>query len=83
MRKNAVLWCEKSGKQRRFVAIDNSDAAVSDVLLTATALHETGMAKWVIYFGDKGMPIKQWGISLEQAKVIAGMYKPVSRANCA
>lgn len=43
-------------------------------------LRKTGAAQWAIYFGDKGTPIKQWGISPEQAKVIAGMYKPVSQA---
>lgn len=81
MKKNAVLWCDSTGKQRRFVAINSSDAAVDDVSRTAETLHKTGAAQWAIYFGDKGTPIKQWGISPEQAKVIAGMYKPVNQAN--
>ena len=80
MKKNSVLWCDSTGKQRRFTAIDASDIAVDDVLHTATTLHKTGAAQWMIYFGDKGTPIKQWGISPDQAKVIAGMYKPVSQA---
>lgn len=81
MKKNTVLWCDSTGKQRRFIAIDASDTAVGDVSQTAAALHKTGVAQWAIYFGDKGTPIKQWGISPEQAKVIAGMYKPVNQAN--
>lgn len=81
MKKNSVLWCDSTGKQRRFTAIDTSDVAVDDVLHTATVLLKTGVAEWAIYFGDKGTPIKQWGISPEQAKVIAGMYKPVSQAS--
>lgn len=80
MKKNAVLWCDSTGKQRRFIAIDSSDAAVNDVSWTAEALHKTGAAQWAIYFGDKGTPIKQWGISPEQVKMIAGVYKPVSHA---
>lgn len=80
MKKNSVLWCDSTGKQRRFIAIGASDAAVDDVLQTATALHKTGSAQWAIYFGDKGAPTKQWGISPEQAKVIADMYKPVNQA---
>lgn len=79
MKKNSVLWCDSTGKQRRFIAFDTSDTAVDDVSQTAAALHKTGAAQWAIYFGDKGTPIKQWGISPEQAKVIAGMYKPVNR----
>jgi len=81
MKKNTVLWCDSTGKQRRFIAINSSDAAVDDVSWTAEALHKTGAAQWAIYFGDKGTPIKQWGISPEQAKVIGGMYKPVNQAN--
>ncbi len=81
MKKNAVLWCDNTGKQRRFVAINSSDAAVDDVSRTAEALHKTGAAQWAIYFGDKGIPIKQWGISPDQAKIFAGMYKPVIQAN--
>jgi len=81
MKKNLVLWCDHTGKQRRFIAIDSSDAAVDDVLRTADELHKTESARWVIYFGDKGTPIKQWGISPEQAKVIAGMYEPVTQAS--
>lgn len=81
MKKNAVLWCDSTGKQRRFITINSSDAAVDDVSRTAEALHKTGAAQWAIYFGDKGTPIKQWGISPEQAKVFAGMYKPVNQAN--
>lgn len=81
MKKNAVLWCDSTGKQRRFIAINSSDAAVDDVSRTAEALHKTGAAQWAIYFGDKGTPIKQWGISPEQAKVFAGMYKPVSQVD--
>ena len=79
MKKNSALWCDSTGKQRRFTAIDTSDTAVDDVLQTAIALHKTGVAQWVIYFGDKGAPTKQWGISPEQAKVFAGMYKPVNQ----
>lgn len=81
MKNNAVLWCDGTGKQRRFIAIDSSDAAVDDVSRTAEALHKTGAAQWAIYFGDKGTPIKQWGISPEQAKMIAGTYKPVNHAD--
>lgn len=81
MKKNTVLWCDSAGKQRRFIAINTSDAAVEDVFQTAAVLHKTGVAQWAIYFGDKGTPIKQWGISPEQAKVIAGMYEPVNQAN--
>lgn len=45
------------------------------------ALHKTGVAQWVVYFGDKGIPTKQWGISHDQAKTIASIYKPISQAN--
>ena len=78
MNKNSVLWCDSTGKHCRFIAVNASDAAVADVSRTAAALHKTGAAQWAIYFGDKGTPIKQWGISPEQAKVIAAMYKPVN-----
>lgn len=80
MKKNSVLWCDSTGRHCRFVSVDASDAAVADVLRTAAALHKTGVAKWAIYFGDKGAPTKQWDISPEQAKVIAGMYKPLNQA---
>lgn len=76
---NSVMWCDSTGKQRRFVAINTGDTAVDDVIATAETLHKTGVAQWVIYFGDKGTPMKQWGISPEQAKVIAGIYKPVNQ----
>lgn len=79
MKKNSVLWCDSAGIQHRFTAIDSSDVAVGDVLLTVAVLHKTGTTQWAIYFGDKGTPIKQWGISPEQAKVIAGMYKPLDQ----
>lgn len=81
MKKNSVLWCDSTGKQRRFVAIGVSDAAVEDVMRTAGVLHKTGAAQWVIYFGDKGAPVKLWGITPEQAKVFAGMYKPLNQAS--
>ncbi|MDD2914457.1 MAG: hypothetical protein PHP70_03990 [Gallionella sp.] len=79
MKKNTVIWCDSTGKQRRFTAIDTGDAAVDDVSQTAATLHKTGAAQWAIYFGDKGTPVKRWGISPEQAKVIAGMYKPLNQ----
>ena len=81
MKKNSILWCDSEGKQHRFAAIDSSDAAVDEVLRTATALHKTGAAQWAIYFGDKGTTMKQWGISPEQAKVITGIPKPANQAN--
>jgi hypothetical protein len=81
MKKNTVIWCDNTGKQRRFTAIDTGDAAVDDVSQTAATLHKTGAAQWAIYLGDRGAPIKQWGISSEQAKVIAGMYKPLNQAH--
>jgi hypothetical protein len=78
MKKNSVLWCDSAGKQHRFSAINTSDTAVDDVSKTAFVLHKTGAAQWAIYFGDKGAPTKQWGISADQAKVIAGMYKSIA-----
>lgn len=81
MKRNSVLWYDNTGKQRRFVAIGVSDTAVEDVLRTASVLHETGAAQWVIYFGDKGTPIKLWGITPAQAKVFAGMYKPLNQVS--
>lgn len=81
MKNNSILWYDNAGKQHRFAAIDASDAAVDEVLRTATALHKNGAAQWAIYFGDKGIPVKQWGISPEQAKVITGIFKLVNRAD--
>ncbi|MDD2915995.1 MAG: hypothetical protein PHP70_11820 [Gallionella sp.] len=80
MKKNSILWYDSVGKPHRFAAIDTSDAAVDELLRTATALHKTGAAQWAIYFGDKGTQVKQWGISPEQAKVITGVSKPVNQA---
>ncbi len=81
MKKNSILWCDSNRIQRRFIAIDAGNAAVDDILQTAIALHKTGVAQWVIYFGDKGTPTKQWGISHDQAKVIASIYSPISQTN--